>query len=74
MGSSVREIVKVLEARYKQSEQFQELKQAPVKGRIEEWIIGWENLRGRREEMKVAEKFGSETIFAMNFSGRGGNG
>ena len=76
MASSVREIVKILAARYKRSddqvieqlhEQFLALKTPPIKGKIEAWVADWENIKGQIVELNVTGLFGSETIFINEF-------
>jgi hypothetical protein len=76
MAGSVREIVKILASRYKRSddqvmeqlhEQFQVLKNAPVKGKIEAWVADWENIKGQIVDMNVTGIFGSDTIFINEF-------
>ena len=76
MASSIREIVKILAARYKRSdnqvieqlhEQFLALKTPPIKGKIEASVADWENIKGQIVELNVTGLFGSETIFINVF-------
>ena len=76
MALSVREIVKILAARYKRSddqvkeqlhEQFLALKTPPIKDKIEAWVADWENIKGQIIELNVTGLFGSETIFINEY-------
>ena len=76
MASSVREVVKILAARYKRSddqvieqlhEKFLALKTPPIKDKIEAWVADWENIKGQIVELNVTGLFGSETKFINEF-------
>lgn len=76
MDSSVKKIIQLLTARYKQSnkkiiqqmhEEYCLLKVLSVKRKIKQWINDWENMRIYMKKMKIAGNFGTKKIFIIDF-------
>ena len=76
MSSPVRDIIRLLAARYRLSgdeiieqihEQFQALKKSPAEDKIEAWVADWESVKDQIEEMNISGFFGSETMFVKEF-------
>jgi predicted NAD-dependent protein-ADP-ribosyltransferase YbiA (DUF1768 family) len=76
MTSSCRDIIRMLAARYKLTkdqiieqiqDEFQDLKWASTKDKIEEWVIRWENLRGHIVRAGIMGLFGSDATYTKEF-------
>jgi hypothetical protein len=76
MTSSCRDIIRMLAARYKLTkdqiieqiqDEFQDLKWAPTKEKVEEWVIRWENLRGHIVRAGIMGLFGSDATYTKEF-------
>jgi predicted NAD-dependent protein-ADP-ribosyltransferase YbiA (DUF1768 family) len=77
MTSSCRDIIRLLAARYQLTNdqiieqiqnEFQDLKTwSPIKNKIEEWVIKWENLRGHIVRTGIMGLFGSDATYTKEF-------
>lgn len=76
MTATVRETIQALAGKYKRTKnqiieqfhiQFQSLKNAPAKDKIEQWVADWENMRSLIINNESTGLFGSETIFIDEF-------
>ncbi len=76
MRSSIKNILKTLQKRYKLSnvkivemlhDKYHALKISFVKAKIEHWINEWENLRLKMINQKIKDTFDNDVIFVHEF-------
>lgn len=76
IGGTVREVLKFLTSRYKLSadditdqiyHQYQTLKTAPVKGKIETWVGEWEAIKTQIDQQGIEGNFGGEVLITKEF-------